>query len=443
MSLFLSLTIISLFWGLGNVLVKKGFKSLTPWQTYALDALVIAFPLWIGYGIIAGGDLSKTTFFAWLVAFFLSSIYAVYYHTISIGPIGLTSPIIATYPIFTLILAYLFLHERLTIIASLGIVLTMIGVILISLPAKIKFRLEKWLFLSLLVALGYGVSSYFGKIVLSKIDNATYLMVLAITQVIVVTVWRIFIHDPLPIISKIKKSGYSIFGIILFNIGNIIYYIALEKGLASIVVPLSNTYISLIVILSLVWLHEKITRIQLAGIASIVVGVILVGLNINSSAEQKLPSTVPLGGEITIAPKATPSSSISNYEKAKVAFVYDGDTIELTNGYKVRYIGINTPEINSKKVAGECFGKEAWEINKQLVNGQTIEMVKDISETDKYGRLLRYVWIDNVFINDFLIRQGYARIESIPPDIRYSSKLQQSEQEAKENKRGIWKNCQY
>ena len=120
----------------------------------------------------------------------------------------------------------------------------------------------------------------------------------------------------------------------------------------------------------------------------------------------------------------------------------DGDTIELTDKRRVRYIGINTPEINFGKGNPQCFATDAARINKELVAGQDIEMEKDVSQTDKYGRLLRFVYADDVLINDFLLRQGYARLEQVPPDTRLSQQFKEAVSEAKENKRGLWKTCE-
>ena len=77
----------------------------------------------------------------------------------------------------------------------------------------------------------------------------------------------------------------------------------------------------------------------------------------------------------------------------------DGDTIELSNGEKVRYIGINTPETKDPRKIVECFGKESYEYNKKLVEGKEVALEKDVSDKDKYGRLLRYVWIEEKMIN--------------------------------------------
>lgn len=87
-----------------------------------------------------------------------------------------------------------------------------------------------------------------------------------------------------------------------------------------------------------------------------------------------------------------------------------------------------------------CYGKEASEINKQLVEGKTVELEKDVSETDRYGRLLRYVWLDSVLINEYLVREGYAVSSSYPPDIKYQSIFLQAEELARNEKKGLWSN---
>jgi len=106
----------------------------------------------------------------------------------------------------------------------------------------------------------------------------------------------------------------------------------------------------------------------------------------------------------------------------KVIRVIDGDTIELENGEKVRYIGIDTPETVNPNTSVECYGQESSNKNKELVEGKLVKLEKDISEIDKYGRLLRYVYVNDVFVNDYLVRQGYANASSYPPDQRKQSR---------------------
>ncbi|MBI2953205.1 MAG: thermonuclease family protein [Chloroflexi bacterium] len=119
----------------------------------------------------------------------------------------------------------------------------------------------------------------------------------------------------------------------------------------------------------------------------------------------------------------------------------DGDTIEVEiegRKYTVRYIGINTPETVDPRRPVERYGKEASEKNKELVGGKVVTLEKDVSETDRYGRLLRYVYVDAIFVNAELVRLGYAQASSYPPDVRYQQLFQQMERQARENRRGLW-----
>ena len=121
--------------------------------------------------------------------------------------------------------------------------------------------------------------------------------------------------------------------------------------------------------------------------------------------------------------------------QVKVVRVIDGDTIEIAGGAHVRYIGMDTPETYPKV---EFYGPEAKAKNIELVEGKLVTLEKDVSETDKYGRLLRYVYVDGVFVNGELVRLGYAEAVSYPPDTRYQWQLEQLEKEAKAAKRGLW-----
>ena len=142
--------------------------------------------------------------------------------------------------------------------------------------------------------------------------------------------------------------------------------------------------------------------------------------------------------KILITP--TPTIMVGLREKARVAKVIDGDTIELSDKRKVRYIGINSFEMNDKRIETRCLAQNATEANKKLVENKDVEMEKDISETDKYGRLLRYVWIDGLMVNKELVKNGSAEVSTFPPDIKYLEELRSEQIKAKLNNLGIWGN---
>ena len=119
-------------------------------------------------------------------------------------------------------------------------------------------------------------------------------------------------------------------------------------------------------------------------------------------------------------------------EEALVVRVIDGDTVELADGRRVRYLGIDTPEM------GEDYSSEATARNRELVEGKIVELQPGKRDQDEYGRFLRYVYVDGVFVNAEMVAQGYARAYIFDPDERYSQILVQLEQYSKMRGRGLW-----
>ncbi len=117
-----------------------------------------------------------------------------------------------------------------------------------------------------------------------------------------------------------------------------------------------------------------------------------------------------------------------------VVRVIDGDTIELSDGKEIRLLGIDAPEKN------EFYYEESKNFLKNLVLGKKVILEKDFTDRDKYGRYLRYVFVDKVFVNYELVRKGYAKAITRIPDVKYNDILIEAENEARKNKIGIWSN---
>ncbi len=115
--------------------------------------------------------------------------------------------------------------------------------------------------------------------------------------------------------------------------------------------------------------------------------------------------------------------------------VVDGDTIVLSGGDRVRYIGVDTPEVGADP---EHYGGEAMEFNRRLVEGRRVTLQRDTSDRDRFGRLLRFVYADGILVNAELVREGFARARVYPPDTRYSECFASLEQEARESRIGLW-----
>ncbi len=128
--------------------------------------------------------------------------------------------------------------------------------------------------------------------------------------------------------------------------------------------------------------------------------------------------------------------------------VIDGDTIELIDGRMVRYIGIDTPEtrrrVGDRWVTDpEPFAKAAAEANRRLVAGRVVRLEYDVQTRDRYGRLLAYVYVSTdrggeVMVNAQLLREGYAQLLTIPPNVRYVEQFRRLAEEARAQHRGLW-----
>jgi micrococcal nuclease len=142
------------------------------------------------------------------------------------------------------------------------------------------------------------------------------------------------------------------------------------------------------------------------------------------------------------------------HELGEVTRVVDGDTIEVRitgrvdgpgagaarigRSYDVRLIGIDTPESVKPNSPVECFGREASAAAKALLEGSAVKLVKDVEETDRYNRLLRYVYLGHELANARLVVNGYAAAYTYPPNVRHSELFVVLQGEASQEQRGLW-----
>ncbi|OGK62279.1 hypothetical protein A2334_02375 [Candidatus Roizmanbacteria bacterium RIFOXYB2_FULL_38_10] len=146
----------------------------------------------------------------------------------------------------------------------------------------------------------------------------------------------------------------------------------------------------------------------------------------------------------------SPTQKKQQVSLKQVERVIDGDTIVIEGNQTVRYIGIDTPETKHPTKGLQCFGKEASKKNIELVEKKYVLLEKDVSEVDRYNRLLRYVWVydtpiatgEGIFVNDYLVREGYALASTFPPDVAYAEQFMTAQQQAREFNKGLWKACQ-
>jgi micrococcal nuclease len=129
----------------------------------------------------------------------------------------------------------------------------------------------------------------------------------------------------------------------------------------------------------------------------------------------------------------------------RVVAVSDGDTIRVRVGSgrveRVRYIGVDTPETAKPGARAECYAERAREFNERLLRGRDVRLELDVEERDRYGRLLAYVYAGRRLVNAALVREGYAGVLTVPPNVRFAARLRRLAREARRAGRGLWGAC--
>jgi micrococcal nuclease len=128
--------------------------------------------------------------------------------------------------------------------------------------------------------------------------------------------------------------------------------------------------------------------------------------------------------------------------EATVLRVVDGDTVHVRVGErveKVRYIGVNTPELHHPRKGEEPGGREAHAVNRRLVEGRRVRLELDVQSHDRHGRLLAYVWAGETMVNAELVRLGYAQVMTVPPNVRHQALFLKLQREARDARRGLWR----
>lgn len=135
-------------------------------------------------------------------------------------------------------------------------------------------------------------------------------------------------------------------------------------------------------------------------------------------------------------------ASVAGRERVKVERIVDGDTLEVTmkgKKEKVRLIGVDTPETKKPNTPVMFYGKEASAYTKKRLEKETVELEFDVDKKDPYDRLLVYVWIGEELFNRTLVQEGYARIATYPPNVKYVDAFKQDQETARNKKKGLWK----
>ncbi len=139
---------------------------------------------------------------------------------------------------------------------------------------------------------------------------------------------------------------------------------------------------------------------------------------------------------------AVTSAEPAAFVDGTVVRVVDGDTIHVRIGERVervRYIGVNAPELHHPRRGEEPGGREAARVNRDLVLPRRVRLEMDVQSRDRYGRLLAYVWVGDLMVNAELVRLGYAQVMTVPPNVRHQALFLKLQRDAREAGRGLWR----
>jgi micrococcal nuclease len=143
-------------------------------------------------------------------------------------------------------------------------------------------------------------------------------------------------------------------------------------------------------------------------------------------------------------PSPDPAAALPAGLDTTVTRVVDGDTIVVAGGHRIRLIGVDTPETKDPRRPVQCFGKEASGfLSSMLPRGSPVRLVGDVEERDVYDRTLAYVYRlpDGLFVNAELLRQGFANVLTVPPNVAHTDEFVALAREARTSGRGLWSAC--
>jgi len=271
----------SFFLALSQASLKKSYRELPPSVAFFFD-MVFGVLLWLPLAIYFGVNLAS--FNEVLIYAIISAILseAVVFYALSKGQLSITSILIGSYPIYTILFSFLINKELLTLSQSLFVALTIIGTLISYLPSKLsreELKKSGALIWPLIAAVGIGLSDTLSKKIITKTEDFTFLFVLALVQIPVAFIYlKLEKQNIIKKMQVIRQKAYDYKNAIagsLFNIiGTGLLWIAFSRTLASIASPITATSGVLVIIISLLFLDEKISLRQILGILLVFGGII-------------------------------------------------------------------------------------------------------------------------------------------------------------------------
>ncbi|MDA1316864.1 MAG: DMT family transporter [bacterium] len=262
------------------ILLKKSFSDFPPSVAFFF-AMILGLLLWIPFSFFIGFDIDhiREVFVYAILSAILSEAFIFY--ILSKGEISITGTIFASYPIYTILFSVLLLGERLLPMHWIFVIVTIMGTLLASLPKDItrdEIKKKAYIFWALAGATAVGLSDTISKGAIDRTSAAAFLFTLAIVQIPVSLIYlkleKETAHHIFTFVKNLDKYKFAVMAALFNVIGLIGLWLAFENTYASIASPLTAAYPGIMVILAVIFLKEKPSKIELLGLGLIVIGVI-------------------------------------------------------------------------------------------------------------------------------------------------------------------------
>ncbi len=283
--MWLFFTLLSaFFWGVGQVFVKKGLGNTTSLFNNLLCAIVILF-VTIPYALASGGQLSDLPKLL-PISLVITTLLLCYYYVLAKADISLVGTVFGTYPIFTILFSFLFLHESPSIFQKIAAGLVIAGTLLLivgeDLDLAKKFRFGTWALWGIMGSFAAGTADFLAKIALNMVEEraSSYILSYGIAFIFIACISALFDKNgrKFPKVGQ-KKFLPTLIGVTMIEMGMVVFLIALSMGFASIVTAISSCYVAITAVLAWIFLQEKVNKLQMFGVLITCVGIILLGLS--------------------------------------------------------------------------------------------------------------------------------------------------------------------
>jgi uncharacterized membrane protein len=256
--------------------LKLSYSKSTPVNSFVIGGfwgLLVGMPYYLAYPPVF---ISMEAVVPIVLFMVLSNL--TFYYCVSAGELSITSAILGTYPVFTVLFAVSMLGERLMAKQWLGILIIIVGVVILSSGCRSQNNIIKtsgiWILFSIISAILVGISDALSRVVVLATNVSTVNILLALSQIVAGLIIKLII-DRGKFDFESFRSKHSILAMFLFNVGGIVFTIALSCEQASVIVPLTSTYIALVSFFSWLLFQEKFDGRKISALTMIIIGILL------------------------------------------------------------------------------------------------------------------------------------------------------------------------